>query len=475
MFRDRARNLFLSLHPKDGTLSAAALVPLFRKSNLPTNLLREIWYLSDVDNKGCLNEEEFEGLRPTLEAADKAGIDEFPILEGITTAASVTQPPLLTTGLGSVWSISPNKKELFASTFFDLGPEGEYLDGLKARDSFMESGLPVDKLAQIWSLVDCQERGKLNLAEFLIAMHLIDLLRSVSQACGLPENITVQPGSQNFEHDWIPTPQQVEQIQSIFSELPKTAAGEVSAQDCVGHFTDSGLPKETLAQIWEFANVRDAEGLNSREFLVALLLIQGSLSGKLLPQVLPSSLREILQTPLEVAAPFELKDLGIQKVVVQPELISEAIVGDALDYTQETHTRLTTLLKELRDTHTLVQEEIKELEVSNSQKLSEVETLTLAYRELLQKNNMLQLDKQRVSSEVSRLNEEIEDMEAQCLAFQSEETNLLNDTEKLKKDSRIELGFLGYNLESAAKCHKEINSLLTQLGNPENPPPDFLA
>ncbi|KAJ9065975.1 hypothetical protein DSO57_1014220 [Entomophthora muscae] len=504
MHRDKVHSLFQSLSPKDGTLSAAVLVPLFRKSNLPTNLLREIWYLSDANNKGHLNEEEFDrslklialaqnGVKPSLEALAEAGGNLFPSLEGVELGA-ILQPPPLASGSDSIWNISASKKEQFASAFFDLDPEGEYLDGLKARDSFISSGLSVEKLGQIWSLVDSQERGKLNLAEFLIAMHLIDLtksgkllnlpakvplelIRSVSQACGVAETTLVQPKSQSPEFDWSPTSQQIEKIQSGFSDLPKAANEEVSAKDCVGYFTNSGLPKEVLAQIWELVNVRDAGSLNSKEFLVAMVLIHGSLSGKALPLSLPRPLQDILQSqPIALPpakAPFELKDLGVMEVVVQPELISDAIAGDVLDYTSETRTRLTVLLKELKDMHYSVQTEVNELESANTQKRTELNTLVLDHRIVVQQNYRLQAEKLRLSNEVSLLNDEIENMEAQCQTFLREESNF--NTEKLTKHSRIELGFLGYNMDSASKCHQEINSLLTQLGQPTNPPPQFLT
>jgi len=45
--------------------------------------------------------------------------------------------------------------------------------GDKARDVFVKSKLPVDKLSQIWSLADTKNRGALDATDFTIAMYLI--------------------------------------------------------------------------------------------------------------------------------------------------------------------------------------------------------------------------------------------------------------------------------------------------------------
>uniref|UniRef100_A0A182NN11 EH domain-containing protein n=1 Tax=Anopheles dirus TaxID=7168 RepID=A0A182NN11_9DIPT len=59
--RDRARTdpIFESLQPVDGKISGAAAKSELIKSKLPNNVLSKIWKLSDYDQDGFLDIEEF--------------------------------------------------------------------------------------------------------------------------------------------------------------------------------------------------------------------------------------------------------------------------------------------------------------------------------------------------------------------------------------------------------------------------------
>lgn len=51
---------------------------------------------------------------------------------------------------GSDPTISENDRTKYANMFMAVGPVGGLLDGDKAREVFLKSKLPVDKLSQIW-------------------------------------------------------------------------------------------------------------------------------------------------------------------------------------------------------------------------------------------------------------------------------------------------------------------------------------
>ncbi|KAG0247050.1 hypothetical protein BGZ95_009068, partial [Linnemannia exigua] len=57
--------------------------------------------------------------------------------------------------------------------FKACGPVNGLLDGDSAREVFLKSKLPVEKLSQIWGLADTKVRGSLDLADFTIAMFYI--------------------------------------------------------------------------------------------------------------------------------------------------------------------------------------------------------------------------------------------------------------------------------------------------------------
>ncbi|THH31859.1 hypothetical protein EUX98_g2302 [Antrodiella citrinella] len=71
------------------------------------------------------------------------------------------------------WALSKAEKKNYDQIFraWDRG-EG-FISGQTALDVFGQSGLDKNDLAKIWSLADADNRGKLNLAEFHVAMGLI--------------------------------------------------------------------------------------------------------------------------------------------------------------------------------------------------------------------------------------------------------------------------------------------------------------
>jgi hypothetical protein len=72
------------------------------------------------------------------------------------------------------WAVTPEEKASHDQVFRAWDPQGTgFMSGDKAREIFRQSGLPQQALAQIWSLADIHNQGKLNSDEFAVAMHLI--------------------------------------------------------------------------------------------------------------------------------------------------------------------------------------------------------------------------------------------------------------------------------------------------------------
>ncbi|PPQ97490.1 hypothetical protein CVT26_002719 [Gymnopilus dilepis] len=72
------------------------------------------------------------------------------------------------------WALSKSEKKNYDKIFRAWDVQGTgFITGTVALEKFGDSGLPRDDLARIWTLADMHDRGKLNIAEFHVAMGLI--------------------------------------------------------------------------------------------------------------------------------------------------------------------------------------------------------------------------------------------------------------------------------------------------------------
>lgn len=72
------------------------------------------------------------------------------------------------------WALSKEERKSYDSVFRAWDAKGSgFISGDVAIEVFGQSGLDRDRLMQIWHLSDTENRGKLNLAEFHVAMGLI--------------------------------------------------------------------------------------------------------------------------------------------------------------------------------------------------------------------------------------------------------------------------------------------------------------
>lgn len=214
------------------------------------------------------------------------------------------------------------------------------LPGETAKQIFERARLPNETLGRIWNLADTKQRGALDATEFIIAMHLLTSFKSGAMR-GIPQTIppglydaaarrgvarssvgsrhgadvppvpaipkqftgpqrTQSPihrqfGSPVSAHqtggDWLVTPQEKSHYDSIFSTVDTAQAGMISGDQAVPFFMNAQLSEETLAQIWDLADI-DADGqLTKDEFAVAMYLVRQQRGGKEpLPQTLPPAL-----------------------------------------------------------------------------------------------------------------------------------------------------------------------------------------
>ncbi|KAF1987834.1 hypothetical protein K402DRAFT_392629 [Aulographum hederae CBS 113979] len=72
------------------------------------------------------------------------------------------------------WAVTKDEKKIYDNLFKSWdGFSNGFIGGAQAIEIFGQSGLPKPDLERIWTLSDPNNRGKLNLDEFAVAMHLI--------------------------------------------------------------------------------------------------------------------------------------------------------------------------------------------------------------------------------------------------------------------------------------------------------------
>uniref|UniRef100_A0A4W3I9U4 Intersectin 2b n=1 Tax=Callorhinchus milii TaxID=7868 RepID=A0A4W3I9U4_CALMI len=74
-----------------------------------------------------------------------------------------------------MWAITSEERIKHDQQFSSLKPLGGLISGDQARNFFLQSGLPKMVLAEIWTLADLNNDGKMNQQEFSIAMKLIKM------------------------------------------------------------------------------------------------------------------------------------------------------------------------------------------------------------------------------------------------------------------------------------------------------------
>ncbi|KAF9112220.1 endocytosis defective- protein [Mortierella sp. AM989] len=69
--------------------------------------------------------------------------------------------------------MSQAERQKYAEIFQSLNPVGGYITGVQARQIFMNSGLHVVKLGQIWDICDIDKDGNMDFDEFCLALRFV--------------------------------------------------------------------------------------------------------------------------------------------------------------------------------------------------------------------------------------------------------------------------------------------------------------
>ncbi|KAG4302442.1 hypothetical protein PCK1_001278 [Pneumocystis canis] len=339
-----------------GVLLGEYSVKFFEKTGLSPQVLAEIWKIADDENMGFLTQKKFnialrlishaqEGRRPNPNLINlKCPLPKFDVKKPINwNMPSVCDKiPLITL----------EEKNRYQNMFRNLKLTNGFIKGSRAKSIFVRTCLPNEILGQIWNLVDVQQRGALNITEFTVAMHLIHSLINGSlktlpsilppgifnMAAGkvhdnnssyrrVTDNSNLKDPSNNssqkyhkYQHthnqsdvfsqfntnlsrNWdIIKPEEKSQYIDLFNSINKANEDYVVGNEVVSFFLSSKLPEETLAHIWDLADIDKSGKLNREEFIIAMHLIHRKLAGVDLPVSLP---QEFMASFLQKRIPQE--------------------------------------------------------------------------------------------------------------------------------------------------------------------------
>lgn len=234
-------------------------------------------------------------------------------------------------------ALSSNDIAKFSQLFDRTAKGAQTVAGDKAKDIFLKARLPNQTLGEIWALCDRDASGVLDKSEFIMAMYLIQLCMSHHPSMNTPpavlptqlwDSIRLEPvvvnqpnrttplsanstgvssltrhstisrlstgAFSNAASDWSLSFEKKQQFDAIFDSLDKQHAGSLSSAVLVPFFLSSRLNQETLATIWDLADIHNNAEFTKLEFAIAMFLIQKKNAGVELPDVIPN---ELLQSP----------------------------------------------------------------------------------------------------------------------------------------------------------------------------------
>lgn len=296
--------LFTSLDPEGlGVVTGEKARDTFEKSNLAPSTLGEIWSIADPDNNGFLTQFGFcvamrlighvqAGHHVTDEEAQMIGplphFSQLPTLK-----ADNTSSMKLTSMVPPLRSEDAVK---YGTLFSRTAPSG-FLSGQQARGIFLKAKLAPAILGEIWTLVDRDNSGSLTKPEFIVAMHLIQgyLAGTVK---GLPQIVApaiwqaASGVSEKPQSGWFVSPEMKSQFERTFESLDSSRSGKLGASQVANFLMSSKLSQETLATIWDLADIRNNGEFGKQEFSIALFLVNKKIGGEELPSVVPDELIE---------------------------------------------------------------------------------------------------------------------------------------------------------------------------------------
>ncbi|KAJ6567192.1 hypothetical protein DFH09DRAFT_454144 [Mycena vulgaris] len=423
---DKAKfqRLFLSTGPVNGMISGDKAREIFSKSKLPAEMLSQIWELADTEHRGALDSTDFaiamhliQGLMnkqfSTLpaflpnELHQQAAVEPSSPL--VTTPSSPSASPSISnsyrlsveTDLSkrssridssassrhsddhvktSTWDIPAGVKDIADRQFDVLDPlkQGFIHDNISL-PFLLESKLPPDELARIWTLADVNGDGKLTRDGFAIALFLIAECRQANPGPASPA-LSLKPpdtpnGQSTQDRHQYPPEKTVNRDLSPSENLQRRGSRvlypSLPAQSNNIRFSSVWSPNDTgITGLTTPINPHDAA--------IAHLTRQGQEMQTLIAQLRKSHVEKATTitelTQENVSLRIMVEELQIQATTDDPE--SHQVVNQVLVKENEG----------LRTTVQQLQDSLRQLQASSS----DVEMQRIQYEDLVRENERLQ-------------------------------------------------------------------------------------
>lgn len=211
-------------------------------------------------------------------------------------------------------NISPADRQKYSNIFQAQNPVNGKLSGQQAKAVFMQSGLALPQLGQIWNLCDIDKDGQMDVEEFILAMHFIFSTLSGSLQVlplVLPQHLipvsknqynasrplapvnpapTIQPpqvtpSSRSF--DWHINSSNKASYDNLFNRFCRPGSSTADLSSLRGFLQEKGFSPNDLNQAWNLVDVQKTQSLSREQFALLLHILDSRNKGIPFPDVIP--------------------------------------------------------------------------------------------------------------------------------------------------------------------------------------------
>lgn len=328
----------------DRTTGETQLLPgdkardIFVKANLPTEVLGDIWFLCDREQDGCLDKFEF------IMAMHLIGlrIAQNPLMDPV--PKKISRKLWESAGLKLPSSSSNNSSRPSSVATTDSYPNSTF--ALSRTSSHRSSRSVPSSRRSSRQFSPSSQQISANSQRTQSPMITRTLSGSSIHSPNSNNNslTSLTPMDNNNENPWNIQLDQFKYFQNSFITLDKDQIKELGPHTLVPFFMKSGLTRETLANVWDLADLNKTGTLNQMEFIIAMFLIQrvkttrAALPFKV-PQDLLDSITKIatkVQRSSSIVASPVANDkvatgLGISSEITKEEPVKETIPKDVTE------------------------------------------------------------------------------------------------------------------------------------------------
>ncbi|CAG9312963.1 unnamed protein product [Blepharisma stoltei] len=171
-----------------GQIDGRSAVNFMRTSNLPVDILKQIWALSTPNKEPFLDAERFNIAVKLIAFAQNQkpislqSLNEkcpLPRFEGIEIPKETAADD---------WEINENDRKIYKDAFKKLSGDKGFLNGMEARELLQRTQFAMPILKKLWGLCDPVKTGIMKEGQFMVAMQIIAKVRS--KGIEVPESLS---------------------------------------------------------------------------------------------------------------------------------------------------------------------------------------------------------------------------------------------------------------------------------------------